>query len=151
VNNEKDKVKYVLLRAVGTSPTLLRAFHRSYGQQNIKLVELYEIAWELEKEGKLVCLDFFDDKYGDTICFKGGTAVIQPGLRSFSPQEQDLINALKSKGIMGEKDLSLLSGDNLILFVRTILEEFSSNSPADIKFEYNRWLIKFMNNEPPKE
>jgi hypothetical protein len=148
--SEKDKVKYVLLRAVGTNPTLLRSFHRSYGD-GVTLAELFEAAWELEKEGKLVCLDFFDDKYGDTICFKGDTAILQPGLRCFSPKEQDFINALKKKEIMGKDDLSLLTGDNLILFVRTIIEEFSSNPPANIKSEYNKWLIKFMKNESLKE
>lgn len=150
MNNEKEKARFVLLRVVGTSPTLLRSFHRSYGQQNIKLADLYEIVWGLEGEGKLVCLDFSDDKYGDTICFKGGTTVIQPGLRLFSPQEQDFLDSLKSNGIMSESDRSLLSGDNFILFVRDMLEEFSSNPPADIKSEYNKRLIEY-NNKPPKE
>jgi len=149
----KAKVKYVLLRAISAGPTLLSTFCHKYstGADKLTLPELYEIVWELEKESELVCLDFYDGTHGNTICFNAETTVIQPGIRVLFPKEQEFVNAMQAKGIMSENDLSLLTGDNRIMFVRTMMAAFVEKSPSDIKFEYNRWLIKFMNYEEPKE
>lgn len=143
----KEKVKYVLLRAVKNGPTLLRAFQRSYG--NINLPKLYRIAWELEDEGKLICLDFCNAKFGDTICFEAGTVIAQPGIKMLLPVEEDFVRALKDKGIMLDSDLSMMEPKDKLLFIRTLMHEFISNPPAVhyFDYEYKKLLAEFISEE----
>lgn len=145
--NAKDKVKYVLLRAVQSGPTLLRGFQRSY--KNINLPRLYRIAWELEAEGKIICLDFCNTRYGDTLCFEAGTTITQPGIKMLLPVEEEFVKALKNKGIMVDSDLATMAPKDKILFVRTLMHEFISNPPAGhyFQYEYQKILAEFISEE----
>lgn len=142
-----NDVKKLLVEQVEFYPRSLRAFHCDLKAIHgyFSLANVYKIAWELEKEGELVCLDYADDKQGDTLCFKGGTNIIQPGLRIFTPTEEKFVDALKNKGIMTKEHISFFSEDNFYLFVRTILEEFEISPPVDIKSEYEKILARFLN------
>lgn len=94
---------------------------------DIKIAQIYELVWELEKQGVLICLDFEGVERSDTFCFAADTRIIQPGIKTLFYYEKDFLDAMLAKKIINEDDLNILSEEHKILFVRSLFCEMTSS------------------------
>ena len=98
------------------------------------IIGLYQLIWELELAGELVCLDFHGFELSDTFCFPANTNVVQPGIKTLFPYEQDFFDAMVGKGIVAK---NVLEDDEAgrILFIRYLFCEMTSSGfPPTMEF-----------------
>lgn len=123
---------------------------------DMKIAQVYELVWELERQGVLVCLDFEGVERSDTFLFAAGTKIVQPGIKTLFYYEKDFLDALLAKEIISEDDLNVLSEESKVLFVRSLFCEMVSSGfcgvPISPTKEFARTAItNFLTREQPWE
>lgn len=137
-----------ILELIKNGPILVSHIANKFPEQGI--IDLYELVWQLEYEGHLVCLDFHSFELSDTFCFPADTNVIQPGIKTLFPCEQDFFDAMLAKGVIAK---NILEHDEVgrILFIRHLFCEMTSSGfPPTLDFVDSE-LSKFLSNRMQKE
>ena len=116
---------------------------------NIEMADLYELVWELERQGLLICLDFESVELSDTFCFAADTRIVQPGIKTLFYYEKDFLNAMLAKKIINEEDLNILSDDHKILLVRSLFSEMASSGTLPTSLFVRAVITKFLTREQP--
>lgn len=122
------KIKEVVRRiktCIKDGPILVSQIGGRFPDMNI--TQVYELVWELEKQGVLICLDFEGVERSDTFCFAADTKIVQPGIKTLFYYEKDFLDAMLAKEIVSENDLNILSEEHKILFVRSLFCEMISS------------------------
>lgn len=116
---------------------------------NIEIADLYELVWELERQGLLICLDFESFELSDTFCFAADTRIFQPGIKTLFYYEKDFLNAMLAKKIISDEDLNILSEDHKILLIRSLFSEMASSGLPPTKEFVRTAINKFLTREQP--